>query len=153
MKRPTVMGIDPGIKGAIAVIGDEVTEFWLLKEIVEQKTKHFDDIIRAYGIDHCFLEKAQAMPGQGVSTTFNYGVGFGRIIGWLEILAVPFTLVPPQTWQKMMHLGCSGEPKDRSRQAVTRLFPRENLVPNGCVKLHDGLADALLLAEYGRRQL
>lgn len=125
----------------------------MLSEIIETKKRVFEDLVRAFGVKHAFVEKAQAMPGNGSVSMFTYGTSFGRIIGWLETLGVPMTLVPPQTWQKMMHMGCTGKPKDRSRQAVRRLFPRENLIPHGCIKLHDGLADAMLIAEYGRRQL
>ncbi len=151
----SVMGIDPGLKGAVAVINLSTGEatFWLLSAIIENRTTHFEDIISAYGVQHVYIEKAQARPGQGVSSMFNYGTGYGRIIGWVEILGIKFTLVPPQTWTKELHKGTKeGTAKQRSKEAALQLFPGTDFrASQRCVTLHDGLIDALLIAEYGRR--
>ncbi len=149
------MGIDPGLRGAVAVLGgsDKTCEFWLLNDITECRIP-FENIVKGYGVEFAYIEKAQAFPGQGVVGMFNYGLGFGRIIGWVEALSVPYELVPPTKWQKVMHAGCTGKTaKEKSKNAARRLFPKENFVPKGSVKLHDGLIDALLIAEYGRRQV
>lgn len=149
-----MIGIDPGKEGAIALLNNDPNTclFWLLRDVAELRTTPFEDIIKAYGVQHAYIEKAQAMPHQGVVSMFTYGTGYGRILGWCEMLALPYTLVPPKTWTKEIHQGCTGtDAKAKSAQAVKRLFPTENLRIDGSVKLHPGLIDALLIAEYGRR--
>ncbi len=150
------MGIDTGAKGALAVLGGDsnLCEFWLLEEVFSGNKISFDQVVKAYGVEFVFIEKAHAFPGQGVVSMFNYGVSFGRVIGWVESLALSYELITPHKWQKVMHAGCSGKTaKDKSKQAAKRLFPKEDFrASEGCVKLHDGLIDALLIAEYGRRQ-
>lgn len=145
-----LMGIDPGKNGAICVVDRENgVHFFLLKEFLANDLKgiHYRD-----GISCAYLEKAQAMPGQGVSSMFNYGTRYGRIMGWLEMLFIPYVLVPPQTWTKEMHQGCTGNTsKDKSKQAIQRLFPNEDFCLPGKKKIHEGLMDARLIAEYGRR--
>ena len=107
------------------------------------------------GIKHCILEKSQAMPKQGVSSTFKFGRNFGIIEGTLSALGIPFTLVRPTEWCKVIHEGtkAGGDPKARSRMAVSRLFPNVDLkASDRCRIQHEGMVDAILLAEYGRRK-
>lgn len=149
-----VIGIDPGKQGAIALLCSDppTTLFWLLSEIEESRTTPFEDIVKGYGVQHAYIEKAQSFPQQGIVSTFNYAMGFGKILGWCEMLSLPYTLVRPNLWTKEMHVGCSGkDAKAKSTQAVKRLFPNEKLKLEGSVRLHSGLVDALLIAEYGRR--
>jgi len=152
----SVMGIDPGKRGAIAVINIQTQKvyFWLLSAVQERRDTPFKDIIKQYKVVHAYIEKAQARPKQGVASMFNYGAGYGRIIGNCEAFDLRFELVTPQAWTKEMHKGCSGtDPKQRSKQAALQLFPGQDFrATPRCVTLHDGLIDALLIAEYGRRR-
>ena len=144
----TVVGaIDPGARGGVAIITQQRTEVHTLDGF---------NLKLLRSCTHVFVEKAQAMPKQGVSSMFTYGVGFGRLIGWLESLEVPYTLVTPQAWMKTMHVGTDTklDAKARSLQAARRVFPAVNLLASErSKKPHDGLVDALLLAEHGRRVL
>lgn len=98
------------------------------------------------------IEKAQARPGQGVSSMFNYGTGFGRLLGWCEAFLVPHMLVTPQQWAKAMHVGTGkGDPKERSLEAALRLFPDVAMTVGKSKKPHKGIVDALLIAEWGWR--
>lgn len=147
----TVVGIDPGAKGALAIVARDFSKMVLLSEV---DASCFNDLIQEHNIKHAFIEKAQAMPGQGVVAMFNYGVGFGRLLAWCEAFKVPFTLIPPQTWTKRMHKGCTGkDAKAKSLIASKRLFPNEKFIPKGCRVPHMGLVDARLIAEYGRLHL
>ncbi len=142
-----IIGIDPGQKGAAAI---------LLPQSTQVHTLEVFDLKHLRVGTHIFLEKAHAMPKQGVSSMFNYGVGFGRLIGWIEAMGVPYTLVTSPQWMKVMHQGCDGKltTKERSFQACARLFPGVNLLATDrSKKPHDGMAEALLIAEYGRRTL
>lgn len=152
--KKCVIGIDPGKQGAIALLSNdpETCFFWLLADVERGIGMSFEEIIRRYDVQHAYIEKAQAMPHQGVVSMFTYGVGFGKLLGWCEMLSLPYTLVPPRTWTKEIHQGCAGESaKIKSSQAVKRLFPKEDLKGLGSTRLHPGLIDALLIAEYGRR--
>lgn len=143
-----IVGIDPGQKGAIVELGDDIFVH-PMPGIAD--VRNLLDASEPY---HVFIEKAQSFPGQGISSAFNYGVHFGELLGCIQALGIAHTLVPPRTWTKVMHAGCAaGEPKERSLEAARRLFPSVNLVQPRCKKPHDGIVDALLIAEYGRRVL
>jgi len=100
------------------------------------------------------LERAQAMPGQGVSSMFTTGRGYGLA----EMAAVstgkPYQLVSANVWTKEVLKGCPGEAKERSLLQASRLFPRLTLTkPNGKKLSLDGRADAALLAYYGLKNV
>jgi crossover junction endodeoxyribonuclease RuvC len=95
------------------------------------------------------LEQAQAMPGQGVSSTFATGRGFGIGEGVLSALDVPFRTVRPVVWTKRVLAGMPGEGKERSIRFAMGMFPGAELTPKGSRKPRDGRADALCLAYFG----
>ena len=97
------------------------------------------------------VEKVGAMPGQGVTSMFNFGQGFGFILGVLAALGIGVQLVPPGTWKKEFSL--VGKDKAASIEVCRRLFPGVNLrASEQCRKDSDGMAEALLMAEYARRK-
>ena len=89
------------------------------------------------------------MPGQGVTSCFSFGQNFGFILGLLRALVIPFELVRPQKWKK--EFSCTSD-KNTSIEVAKRLFPGVDLrrTPK-CQKPHDGICEALLMAEYARR--
>lgn len=115
------------------------------------------DLFRLWKHEGVFVtvEKQQPMPLEKGGSIANFNRGMGRA-GWewlLTALKVPHQLVAPQTWQKAMHLGAPGaDTKQRSIIAAHRLFPDVSLTRGGrATKDLDGKAEALLLAEFGRR--
>ena len=97
------------------------------------------------------VEKVGAMPGQGVTSMFNFGKNFGWIEGILEALRFPYELVAPQRWKREFSLA---HDKKESVRAAQRLFPSVSLLADPrCRVESDGMAEALLLAEYARRKL
>lgn len=160
-------GIDIGAKGGIAVLSETGAVLHLrampsmagkftiplmvdaLREVDEHARLHSPG-----GIRFCILEQVGAFPGQGVSSMFSFGYNAGSIEGCISSLSWPYQLVRPQVWQKMMHVGIhSGvDPKVKSLMAAKRLFPKETfLATSRSLKPHDGIIDAILMAEYGRR--
>lgn len=145
------IGIDPGKNGGIACIGEtnkNAQSFVYSDEILIDNFKAVytqglqDDVI-------CYLEHVHAMPKQGVSSTFNFGVNFGFIQGVLKAYGIAYELVTPQKWKK--EFSCTAD-KNTSIEVCKRLFPKVNLkATDRCKKDHDGMAEALLIAEYGRR--
>ena len=79
----------------------------------------------------------------------NFGMNFGFIQGVLKAYSIPYELVTPQKWKK--EFSCTSD-KNTSIEVCKRLFPNVNLkATDRCKKDHDGIAEALLIAEYGRR--
>lgn len=152
-----IIGIDPGQKGALTGLGKHGL-------IIEQETMRdvgwlvdfFKMCHKKYGSVFVYLEKAQSIPGNAARSMFSYGVHNGEIMGILGTLGIPYELVPPQAWTKVMHAGVqAGTSKKKSLIAAKRLFPHESFLdikkPKSS-KPHDGLIDATLIAEFGRRK-
>lgn len=145
------IGIDPGKKGAMAVIFDGMDETVL----VPFDEKAYAETLcgckaRGNSVKAC-LEHVTAMPGQGVTSMFHFGENFGYIKGLLEAFEIPYELVRPQKWKKEFSI--TGE-KNSSIEVCKRLFPDVDLRRSDrCRKDDDGLAEALLMAEYARRRM
>ena len=110
-------------------------------------------VTRDYLNVKAFVEKTQAAPGQGVTSMHSFGIGAGIILGVLAALDIPTELVVPSVWTRVMHRGSQGAtPKERSRETALRLFPGHTfLATSRSRKPHEGIIDAVLIAEYGRR--
>jgi crossover junction endodeoxyribonuclease RuvC len=154
------VGIDPGISGAIAAVGVKTLEVLSLVDtpvFVAGGKKLYDIAEMTAAIRRvCLLgdavvtlEQGQAMPGQGVVSTFSTGWSFGIWEGILSALGVPYRTVRPSVWTKKILAGLSGEGKTRAIQFALRMFPGCELTPKGCRKPRDGRADALCLAYHG----
>lgn len=148
-----VMGIDPGATGGIAVVNGSVSavpmpDLWTFARTVSFWAGFGDNL-------HVFVEKSQAFPGQGISSTFSYGRHFGELLGVLAALNVRHTLVAPAQWTRSVHAGTkAGDPKVRTLEAVRRLFPGVSLLASPKCKVpHSGMVDALAIAWYGRQSL
>jgi crossover junction endodeoxyribonuclease RuvC len=153
------IGIDPGLHGGIAVIDTALNVIGLMDTPIlkaEGKTLYstveMTCTLRHFCLDEgviVILEQAQAMPGQGVSSTFSTGYGFGLWSGIIAALELPHRAVRPSLWTRKVLAGSPGEGKAKSIGFVTRMFPGAELVPPGCRKPRDGRADALCLAYFG----
>jgi len=152
-----IIGIDPGQTGAVAIIHDDGditlhdTPTELVKKGKGSKTEYLPaemaGILNSCRYGHCFIEKVGAMPGQGVTSMFNFGKGFGLWLGILAAYQIPYTLVTPQAWKKVLMAGAGD--KDAARGRAQQLYPQ---VSSQLSRKKDiGRADALLIAEYGRR--
>jgi len=150
-----VLGIDPGMAGGLAYVSDHHAEAVPMplsgKEI---DVRGIVDILRTKGVELVVIERSQPMRRegrtQGVTSAFRYGMGFGLILGALEALSVPYRLVTPQQWKKLVLEGTAKD-KDAAIAFVRRAYPGVSLVLPRCRVAHDGMADALCIADYGRR--
>jgi len=150
-----VIGIDPGISGAIAIFEDGkldcVVDMPTLK-IASGKTmkSHISAIALVDILDgwspneaHIVIEKVGAMPGQGVSSMFNFGRSAGIIEGVVAAMHFPSTYVTPATWTKAVGRAAG---KDASRMRAMELFPsKADLFKRA---KDDGRADAALIAYW-----
>jgi crossover junction endodeoxyribonuclease RuvC len=151
-----VIGIDPGAKGAVAILDHEGTliEVWDIPtvEIKSGKTvkKRISPEMFAAELRHwqdaaaCFTEKVSAMPGQGVSSMFQFGESLGIIRGIMAGMAIPTTLVTPAVWKRDMKLPIG---KEWSRQRAAQMWPK-HAREFARVK-DDGRAEAALLGLWG----
>ena len=153
------IGIDPGQKGALSIISHyhyddnkfiHVIDMPLFpsKEINTIGVREFFSVIISRE-SICYIEKAQSMPRQGVTSTFNYGQGYGKLKAVLEILGISYQEISPQLWKKEFSL-IKKDKKDSVTVAM-KLFPEITFkTPKG--RLLDGRAESLLIAEYCRRK-
>lgn len=150
-----ILGVDPGLNGALAFF--EVSAGRI--EIVDMPTiaagtkskRVVDEAALASCIDanrpllqHAFVERVGAMPGQGVTSMFSFGRSYGVLLGVLAAFRVPVTTVQPQRWKAALSVPAA---KDGARARASQLMPAfSRLWP--LVK-HDGRAEAALIAYYG----
>ena len=149
------LGIDPGQKGGIALLWSETKEVVPYSDAdLIRICRTLYDCVRFGNVALeiiCCLEKVGAMPGQGVTSMFNFGKAYGYIKGVLESYDIPYQEITPQRWKKEFGLNSD---KEKSIDVCRRLFPEVNLLATPkCKKPHDGMAEALLMAEYARRKL
>jgi crossover junction endodeoxyribonuclease RuvC len=140
LPESVVIGIDPGKSGALALVGLEEAVAYKLDNTerdIYEKLVEF-----AAQADFAFIEKVNAMPKQGVSSTFKFGQSYGFLRGILVASGIPFEYVTPAKWQRA--LSClSGGDKNVTKGRAQELFPN--------LKITHAIADSLLIAEYGRR--
>ena len=93
-----VVGIDPGLTGALAFVsvGGDLIVIEDMPHVGKEINAHLiARLILGYGpIRHAVVELAHTMPRQGISSAFNYGTGYGKILGVLAALDVPITHLP-----------------------------------------------------------
>ena len=143
------IGIDPGKSGGIAYIDSE--QGFVFTEPYSDSS--LIDLLKeaSYGNAVCCLEKVGAMPGQGVVSMFSFGQSVGYIKGVLEAFRIPYQEISPKKWKSEFGLNSD---KAASAEVCRRLFPNVCLLASPrCKKPHDGMAEALLMAEYARRKL
>ena len=140
------VGIDVGKHGGIAVIREDGS---VVTSVFDEST--YRSVLRT--LDDTSLvvvEDVHAMPKQGVTSMFNFGFNKGWIIGLLYACGIPTQLVSPQKWKRAFGLD---NDKQKSIECAMRLYPNANLFATPrCKKPHDGIAEALLMAEYAKRQ-
>jgi crossover junction endodeoxyribonuclease RuvC len=144
------IGIDPGKKGGIATVGITVAAqpMPMLDDRIDSKIIA-DRLrtIRCYGDCFAAIEKVASRPDQGVVSMFNFGEGYGRILGVLDALNIQYVEVLPQAWKKVI-LPNTAKDKIAAIGYCKRHYPDIKLILPGCRNSHDGMADALCLARY-----
>jgi crossover junction endodeoxyribonuclease RuvC len=159
----TFVGIDPGVSGAIASIrGADVEVFDCPVEVVKRGKKN-----RRVELPHAmaallshvcsgaggaanvvaYVERVGPMPRDGSIQAFTLGRNYGSWVAALAAFRIRTELPTPAVWKRAMLL--SGQDKDESRLLALRLYPSASASLRR--KKDHGRAEALLLAEYGRR--
>jgi crossover junction endodeoxyribonuclease RuvC len=151
-----IIGIDPGLSGAIAILEDnKIKEIFdmpvmpdgkknkrqlnsaLLVKLIKDNIKNFEDTIMV-------VEQVNAMPGQGVTSMFNFGQTFGAIKGICAALGLPIFFVRPAKWKK--HFELINSSKDASRTKAIEMYP--SISEQLSKKKDVNKSDAILIARY-----
>jgi Holliday junction resolvasome RuvABC endonuclease subunit len=143
----TIIGIDPGVNGGIAWIQDGKPCVEKMPETLADLWELIDSVRGGHyriGNPSCkaYIESVHSSPQQGVKSAFTFGQGYGRLEMALTAAGIPFERVRPQVWQKAMGCLTKGD-KNVSKRKAQEMFPQ--------LKITHATADALLIAEYGRR--
>jgi crossover junction endodeoxyribonuclease RuvC len=152
-----IIGIDPGISGSICFFKDgkilEVIEMPVMTEGKKNKKQvngsqiyneflkrinRKDDEIRVV------IEQVSAMPGQGVTSMFNFGQSFGVLKGICSAMQLPIFFVRPAKWKKYFNL--INSQKDASRTRAIEIFPYFSTQLSK--KKDSNKADAILIASF-----
>ena len=151
-----IIGIDPGLSGAIAVMHDKkVINLYDMPVMAEGKknkrqlnSSQLVNIIKE-NINEgeetiVVVEQVNAMPGQGVTSMFNFGQTFGAIKGVCAALKLPIFFVRPSKWKK--HFELINSSKDASRTKVIEMYP--TLSDQLAKKRDVNKSDAVLIAKF-----
>ena len=150
------IGIDPGISGAIVILKDKkVFKMFDMPVMAEGKKNKrqinsaqlvniIQESIEGYEEIAVVVEQVNAMPGQGVTSMFNFGQTFGAIKGVCAALKLPIYFVRPSKWKKYFELINSS--KDSSRTKAIEMYPK---LSNQLAKKKDvNKSDAILIARF-----
>lgn len=151
-ERALTIGIDPGLTGAIAFMADDGLPCVYDLPVIRDKSLAWIDgaALQSLIINEregrqatAMVEQVSAMPKQGVTSSFHFGVGFGSILGVLQALSIPIEFVRPGAWKKASGLNSD---KKAALHKARLLYPDIDLH----LEKHDGRAEALLIARYAR---
>lgn len=147
------LGIDPGAKGA-ACIHDTVGESFYFVDWCDDSASIWDELencchpVGLKIIKFAIIEKATAMPKQGVSSMFTFGMNYGKWLALLEIAEIPYEKQSPIKWRKGLLSKQDGkDTKTQVKNVCCKRFPKykdELFGPKGGYK--DGRGDAMLIA-------
>ena len=151
-----IIGIDPGLSGGIAVLeNNKVLDIFDMPVMSEGKknkrqlnsaqlVKLIKDNISKNEEVSVVVEQVNAMPGQGVTSMFNFGQTFGAIKGVCAALGLPIFFVRPAKWKK--HFELINSSKDSSRTKAIEMYPS---LSNDLAKKKDvNKSDAILIARF-----
>ena len=153
-----IIGIDPGISGSICFFQDgkiiDVLEMPTMAEGKKNKkqvngSQIFNEIsARIKRLDNkdikVVVEQVSAMPGQGVTSMFNFGQSFGILKGICSAMQLPIYFVRPAKWKKYFNL--INSEKDASRTRAIEIFPYFS--SHLSRKKDSNKADAILIASF-----
>ena len=151
-----IIGVDPGLSGAVAILKDKkILNLFdmpvmsegkknkrqlnsaLLVSLLKENIKDSDEVF-------VVVEQVNAMPGQGVTSMFNFGQTFGAIKGICAALNLPIFFVRPSKWKK--HFELLNSSKDSSRTKAIEMYP--NLSNQLAKKKDVNKSDAILIARF-----
>ena len=144
-----IVGIDPGCrKGGVGVVRDGLLGTADPLPVTDEGVDARALMDTVQGADAIYIEKVHAMPKQGVTSSFNFGRGFGAVCAVAEMSGARVVFVTPREWKTYFGLtGKTTAGKDGPRLLAIEMFPR--LATDLKRKKDLDKAEALLIARYG----
>ena len=151
-----IIGVDPGLNGALAVLdGNKIIEVFDIPVMAEGKknkrqlnSAELSSILRNNMLNNentiVVVEQVNAMPGQGVTSMFNFGQSFGVLKGICSAMQLSMFFIRPAKWKK--YFGLIKTEKDASRTKVIEIFPY--ISSQLSRKKDSNKADAVLIASF-----
>ena len=151
-----IFGIDPGLSGAIAVLENEavidIIDLPVMSEGKKNKrqlnsaqlAQYMSKNVENLNKTSVVVEQVNAMPGQGVTSMFNFGQTFGAIKGISATLKLPIYFVRPSKWKK--HFDLINSSKDASRTKAIEIYP--SLAEKLSKKKDVNKSDAILIGRF-----
>ena len=152
-----IIGIDPGISGSICFFEDgkilEVIEMPVMTDGKKNKkqvngAQIYNEFLKRINKKdreaRVVIEQVSAMPGQGVTSMFNFGQSFGIIKGICSAMQLPMFFIRPARWKKYFNL--INSQKDASRTRAIEIFPYFSTQLSK--KKDSNKADAILIASF-----
>lgn len=158
------MGIDPGLNGAFGIIegthvyGAPIPSFWIRLKSGKRRQKYdwhaVLEFIQVRKGAIVTIERQFSMPMQGIVSQFSVGLGYGVFRGILCGLDIDTKTVHAKTWQKEFFTRDKEKTtKEQALEAIKELYPHIDLFASERSTVpHEGIVDAILIAEYGRRR-
>lgn len=144
-----IMGVDPGLSGAIAFYYPDFPQRISVYDMPsigkEVNCPELRALMDQHKPDLAIVESVHAMPKQGVSSSFNFGLSYGMTRGVIAAFGTPQMLVSPRKWKSFFSLSAD---KDASRHLAILKWPEAGMFNR---KKDDGRAEAALLALYGAK--
>lgn len=157
-----VLGVDPGLSGGLALLDLKYQSSAHVfpmptRKIAGGKSEvdsvRVEKILAEHLICLAVVERVHSFPHQGVASMFGFGKNYGRVLALIEAKLIPIEQPLPQRWKKEI-LRDTKKDKDAAVHYVKDRFPYLSLLATEkSKKPHDGIADAVCLAEFGRRLL
>ena len=146
MENRLFIGIDPGIKGGIAFIYNDMYHVMATPNTVQEMSKALSQVnnIAPNMSKYCCIEAVHSMPGNSGRSMFTFGTNYGQWLGILATLGIPYIQVTPSKWMK--HYGSMPKQKKDRKNHIKHLAQQR--FPN--VKITLGTSDAMLIANYMR---
>ena len=151
-----IIGIDPGLSGSICFFENgKILEVFEMPTMTDGKknkrqvngSQIYNEILKRIDVNdkqniRVIIEQVSAMPGQGVTSMFNFGQSFGILKGICSAMQLPMYFIRPAKWKK--YFGLINSEKDASRTKVIEMFP--SFSSHLSKKKDSNKADAILIA-------
>lgn len=151
MAGGVILGIDPGLNGALAFVHPSRIEVFDMPTLKAKKGRGLDEWAlgrlvdsRARDIEYAILEQQWARPTDGGPQAFKVGANYGALKMLLAANFIPYRTVSPQAWKRFM--GVTSD-KDSARTMASQLAPK--WAQEWRLKAQEGRAEAVLIALYG----
>jgi crossover junction endodeoxyribonuclease RuvC len=142
------LGVDVGLTGGIAILDSDQGLKCLFRFDKQDPLQIFQAALWGVGAEELLVAVEAVGPrnGQDMSSMFNFGISYGKVLGFCAAHELDTCLYSPQAWQK--YLPQAGTPKERVRLFIEQKYGFDGFIFEGCRVPHQGCMDAVAIATY-----